>query len=137
MSEDKAHYPARKVGREEHAGRTKATTRIFPPSGSGLVNDQRLDNGTALFAAAPEERGEGSPWGETQHVIPTSHMPGVKAKFKDLRLGTNNTGDNPNNERLSSKDARAGAIEKYQVLGTRIQDNKGNHVPNQRGNSPL
>jgi hypothetical protein len=137
MSEDRAHHPARKVGREEHAGRTKATTRIFPPRDSGLVNDQRLDKGTALFAAAPEHRGEDTPYGETQHVIPNASMPGVKAKFKDMRRGTNNTGANPGNYRLSSKDARAHAIEEYQMPATKIQDNEGNHVPNQMGNPPL
>jgi hypothetical protein len=137
MSEDRAHHPARKVGRDEHVGRTKATTRIFPPKGSGLVNDQRLDLGTAVFAAAPEDRGDMLRHGESQYVIPTSHMPSVKAKFKDLRKGTNDTGDNPGNLRLSSAEARAGATEKYHTIGNHIQDNEGNHVPNRQGNPPL
>ena len=136
MSEDKAHHPARKVGREEHAGRTKATTRIFPPSGSGLTNDQRLDLGTPVFAASPAERG-GMIHGESQYVIPTSHMPGVKDKFRDLRKGTNNSGANPGNLRLTSEDARAGATEQYHVPANKIQDNEGNHVPNANGNPPL
>lgn len=137
MSEDRAHYPARKVGRDEHAGRTKATTRIFPPSGSGLVNDQRLDNGTALFAAAPEERGEGSPYGETQYVVPKRDMPDVISTYKDLRKGTNDSKRNPGNYRLSRKDARAGAVQGYQVPERKIQDNEGNHVPNGDFNAPL
>lgn len=137
MSEDKAHHPARKVGRDEHVGRTKATTRIFPPSGSGLVNDQRLDLGTPVFAASPAERGDMSKQGESQHIIPTSHMPGVKEKFRDLRKGTNSSGANPGKLRLSSEDSRAGAIEPYQVPASKIQDNEGNHVPNGMGNPPL
>ena len=137
MSEDKAHHPARKVGRDEHAGRTKATTRIFPPSGSGLVNDQRLDNGTPIFAAAPEDRGDMLRHGETQYALPKREMPTIVSTYKDLRKGTNDSKRNPGNYRLSRKDARAGAIEQYQVPDRKIQDNEGNHVPNGDFNAPI
>lgn len=83
---------------------------------------------TKVFQAPTSQRGYS---GQAAYAVPTESMPGIKANYKDLRRGTNNSGNNPENQTMSRQDARSVSMTKSK--GTMIQDAYGKPQTNNLG----
>ena len=70
-------------------------------------------------------------YGQAAYAVPNESMPGIKDTYKDLRRGTNNSGNNPENQTMGRQDARSVSMTKSK--GTMIQDAYGKPQTNNLG----
>ena len=85
---------------------------------------------TKVFQAPTSQRGYS---GHAAYAVPNESMPGVKSHYKDLRMGTNNSGNNPENQTMSRQDARSVSMTKGGGKSTMIQDASGKPTTNNLG----
>jgi hypothetical protein len=80
-----------------------------------------------VYQAPSSQRG----YGKAAYAVPNESMPGIKDHYKDLRMGTNNSGNNPENQTMGRQDARSVSMTKSK--GTMIQDAYGKPTTNNLG----
>lgn len=84
---------------------------------------------TKVFQAPSSLRG----YGQAAHAVPNESMPGIKEHYKDLRRGTNNSGNNPENQTMGRQDARDVSTTTGGGKSIMIQDAYGKPTTNDLG----
>ena len=84
---------------------------------------------TKIYQAPASLRG----YGKAAHAVPNESMPGIKAHYKDLRRGTNDSGKNPENQTMGRQKARDVSVTTGGGKSTMIQDAYGKPTTNNLG----
>ena len=138
--EDMSGHSGRQVGRDAHSNRQMG--QLAPSGAMGYPEVNALvtaANPTPVGAAAPtgtskvyahDQRGYR---GHAAYAVPNESMPGIKEHYRDLRRGTNNSGNNPENQTMGSETARQTAIVGANGHQTMIQDAYGRPQTNNLG----
>jgi hypothetical protein len=82
---------------------------------------------TKIYQAPSSVRG----YGQAAYAVPNKDMPGIKDHYRDLRTGTNNSGNNPENQKMGRQTARDVSMSKSKR--TMIQDAYGKPQTNNLG----
>lgn len=84
---------------------------------------------TKVFQSPSSVRG----YGQAAYAVPNESMPGIKEHYKDLRRGTNNSGNNPKNQTMGRQTARDVSMTTGGGKSTMIQDAYGKPTTNNLG----
>jgi hypothetical protein len=137
--QDTGAHPGRQGGRDAHATRQSGKLAPSGDMGTPEINAKVKEaNPMPAGGTAPEGTTKiyQTPaslqgYGKAAYAVPTESMPGIKDHYKDLRRGTNNSGNNPENQTMGRQDARSVSMTKSK--GTMIQDAYGKPQTNNLG----
>ena len=139
--QDTGSHSGRQGGRDSHATRKAGKLAPSGDMGTPEINAKVSEaNPTPAGGAAPEGttkvyqapaslRG----YGQAAHAVPNESMPGIKEHYRDLRMGTNNSGNNPENQTMGRQTARDVATTTGGGKATMIQDAYGKPTTNNLG----